>query len=326
MRRVKAIVYLSHRQEPFTTVRDRLSREDFSDNVELMRAYDSTHLSNLIADAEVVLCFRITDEILLKARNLRWIAFGMAGVDSVITDKMKDSDIIVTKAVGVADDAVAEHAIGMMLMLYRKLHLCMRSQIQNRWLRSELVEKVMEINGSTVGVMGLGGIGKRVCRYLRVFGARIYGYDKIEPGEEDLVDEFYSDGKLDKFLSCLDCLVLCLPLTEETFHIINADRLSTMKEGAYIVNVARGSVIDEKALVEALQREKIGGAALDVFEREPLPPESPLYNLHNCIISPHIAGVTPNYWTRLADQFIENLGRFINDEPLLYQVNKEMGY
>ena len=322
---LNVVIAISNREEPYNDIRDRLSKERLETPIELIRSFDRTHLSNIIADTDVILCWNLPDELFQRAKRLGWIAFATSGIDSALTDKLRNSEVILTKATGVADIAVAEHTVGLVLMLYRNIHHCMRYQFDERWARAEAGEGLREVSGSTIGILGLGCVGRRISKYLRAMEAKVFGCDKVRP-ENGILDEFYEVDKLDDFLGELDCLIVSVPLTDETFHIINNERLSSMKEGAYIINVARGSVIDEQALVEALKSGHLGGIALDVFEREPLPKESPLYKHPNCIITPHIAGMTPNYWHRLANQFVENLKRFIKGEPLLNLVDKINGF
>jgi phosphoglycerate dehydrogenase-like enzyme len=322
---INVVIAISNKEEPYNAIRSRLSGEKLDADVELIMSLDRTHLSNIIADADIILCWSLPDDFFHRARRLRWIAFAMSGVDRALTDVLRNSDCILTKATGVADIAVAEHAVGLVLMLYRNIHRCIKYQFNEKWGREEVVDGLREISGSTIGVFGLGFVGRRICAYLRAMGAKVIGCDKVKPGK-GVVDKFYSVEKLNDFLSELDCLILSIPLTDETFHIMNKEQLSKMKEGAYLVNIARGSVIDEQSLVEALKSGHLGGVALDVFEREPLPKESPLYKHPNCIITPHIAGVSPLYWKRLADQFVENLKRFIKGEPLLNLVDKVKGF
>ncbi|MGQ9706656.1 MAG: D-2-hydroxyacid dehydrogenase [bacterium] len=322
---INVVIAISNREELYNEIKSCLSKERFDTPVELIMAFDRTHLSNIIADADVILCWSLPDDLFHRAKRLLWIAFATSGVDDALSETLKNSDVLLTKATGVADIAVAEHTLGLILMLFRNIHRSIRYQFEGTWGRGYVIEDLGEVGGSTIGILGLGFVGKRICRYLKALNARVLGCDKIKP-EEDVIDEFYAVDRLDEFLEGLDCLVLAVPLTNETFHIINSEHISKMKEGAFLVNIARGSVVDELALIEALNSGHLGGVALDVFEREPLPKESPLYRHPNCIITPHIAGVTPFYWKRLANQFVENLGRFIRGEQLLNLVDKEKGF
>jgi phosphoglycerate dehydrogenase-like enzyme len=190
-----------------------------------------------------------------------------------------------------------------------------------------------------LGILGYGSIGREVGRLGRAFKMRVLalsrsgrraegGYSVEKTGDPvgDIPEQFYQPEDLHAMLAECDYVVIALPLTPATHHLIGKAELQAMKPTAYLVNIARGPIADEAALVHALREGWIAGAGLDVFEEEPLPPESPLWYLENALISPHVAGFTPRYDERAADLFAENLTRLVNGDPLLNQVDKERGY
>jgi phosphoglycerate dehydrogenase-like enzyme len=260
---------------------------------------------------------------LASRSRLRWIQGTSAGVGRLAERVgLVDSDVTVTTASGVHARPLAEFALLSMLMFSKHtLHL-VREQQAHRYER----HAGEEIRGKVVCVVGLGKIGREVARLARGLDARVVGTVRDPRGRTaaDLgVDEL---GDLDSLLPAADVVVLATPHTPDTHRLLDARRLGLLKPTAVLVNVARGDVVDEAALVEALRDGRLGGAALDVYEREPLPPDSPLWDLPNVLVSPHSASTVAEENERITDLFCENLRRYLGGEPLLNELDKALLY
>jgi phosphoglycerate dehydrogenase-like enzyme len=278
-----------------------------------------------------------------SAPRLRWIQTTSAGVDFLMAQPLLAAeDIIVTTSSGIHATTIAEHTFAMILALARRIPLMMRYQQKAEWPadRENVIGRV-ELRGSTLGIVGYGSLGREMARVAQTFGMEVLATKRdvmhpaavneyVEPGTGDpqgtLVSRLYPPEAARSMVTLCDFVVVTVPLTQETKNLINRDVLSGMKESAYLINVARGGVIDEEALIKALQSGQIAGAALDVFTQEPLPPSSPFWKMDNVIISPHVAGNMSHYNESAADVFMENLDRYLNKRDLLNRVDRKKGY
>jgi phosphoglycerate dehydrogenase-like enzyme len=240
------------------------------------------------------------------------------------------SSVILTNSREVHGPVVAEHVVALMFAMARKIPQSVLLQQKRIWGQETIWKEgphPQEIAGATLGLIGVGSIGGRVARIAASLGMRVIAVrEHPEKGTPDGVDQVFPLSELDQLLSQSDFVVIAAPLLAATERLINADRLARMKPSAYLINVGRGPQVDQPALIEALRSRQIAGAALDVFDREPLPPDSPLWNLDNLLITPHTAGLTGKLWERHYQRFSENLRRYTAGEPLLYIVNKHKGY
>ncbi len=283
------------------------------------------------SDTDAICTYGPPANLLEVAPNLAWIALSSAGAEIAIARGLVRSDgPIVTTASGVHAVSISEHVFAMMLMWVRGWPELFDLQRAGEWPNRAGWPPLQprELSGSTLGIVGLGAVGRGVARIGRAFGMRVVAtHHSARGGELDPeVDAIYALTDLSKLLGVSDFIVLAAPATGETRHLIGSNELASMKPNAFLVNIARGSLIDEVALCAALESHLIGGAGLDVFEREPLPPESPLWRLPNVILSPHVAGATEKYGARLTDLLIENIGRFRAGEPLRNIVDPSRGY
>ena len=258
--------------------------------------------------------------------HLRWIQATSAGVGRFAERAgLLDSEVTITTASGPHARPLAEFALLAMLMFGKNtLHLT-RQQREHRWER----HADEEVRGKVVCVVGLGKIGREVARLATALDANVVGTVRTLDGRtatELGVDRLETTEQLDELLPQADVVVLATPHTPETHHLIDARRLALLKPTAILVNVARGDVVDEQALVAALEEGRLRGAALDVFEQEPLPPESPLWDLPNVFVSPHSASTVAAENGRIADLFCENIRRYLAGEPLLNVLDKELLY
>ena len=288
-------------------------------------------LRQAFVDAEVYCGFGIPREVFAASEKLRWVHSGAAGVGGSLFPEMLESDVIFTNSAGTHGVPVAEHAVAMMFYLARALDQVEASRRAGHlWDRDRIAcspSPVGELVDSVVCVVGYGGIGREVGRRASGLGMRVWAV-KRQPEAEPLgdVDRLFGPEGLHEALAGSDYVVLALPHTPETDGLIGAQELALMKKSAILVNVSRGRMIDEGALVEALRSMALRGAGLDVFWDEPLPPSSPLWEIDNVCITPHIGGVSPRFWERETELIVENTRRYLAGEPMLNVVNKQAGY
>jgi phosphoglycerate dehydrogenase-like enzyme len=283
-------------------------------------------LDEVLTEADVLFSLSTMPvDLLSRASRLKWIQLTSAGADRLVDREILRSGIAVTTASGIHVTPIGEYVLGMMIMLAKGWPHLFRAQEKGEWARLT----PQELEGRTVGVVGLGSVGQEVARLAKLLGMRVLGVRRsgapLESGEY-LVDEMFAPLDLLHVLSQSDYVVLALPLTEETHHLMGELAFQAMKTSAYLINVSPGAVVDEVALVRALKVGLIAGAGLDVFESEPLPPESELWKLRNVIISPHIAAATRHYNERAVALFCENIRHYLADEPLLNLVDPQRGY
>jgi phosphoglycerate dehydrogenase-like enzyme len=260
------------------------------------------------------------------APNLRWLQLTSAGVDRAARSGLvgPGSDIMVTSASGLHATPIGEYVLTQMLMFSKGMHRSLRAQERREWQRF----MPQELFGKTVGIVGMGHIGGEVARLAKAFGCRVLATRRsvAERTGGEGVDELLPASDLPYLLAESDFVVLCVPLTGETRHLIREVELRSMKPAAVLINIARGAVVDEPALVRALKEGWLAGAGLDVFEQEPLPDDSELWSLENVILTPHISGGTEIYNQRATGIFCENLRRYLAGEPLVNLADPERGY
>jgi phosphoglycerate dehydrogenase-like enzyme len=282
---------------------------------------------NQIADAEMVLGGMMSEAQFLAARQLKWIHVPWAGVERVLHNRpLVESEVVVTNAAGVMAGPLADQVLGYIINHSRKLLAQWDAQKQHEWMRMWDKGQPKELAGQTVGIIGYGRIGMEIAKRARVFGMRVIASKRRQGGKYPELDEVFQSGELGQLLEQSDYVVVSAPLTEETRGMIGKKELACMKPGGYFINIARGALVKENELLEALQEGLIAGAALDVFEVEPLSAESPLWDLPNVVITPHSSGNFTGFIRRTTEFYITNLSRYLNGEPLLNIVDKHSGY
>lgn len=262
-------------------------------------------------------------DFVLRQKRLRWVQTASAGVDALVLSGAFPKDVLLTSGTGVYGAAGGEHLLAMMLHFARGFHFYLKNQREGAWVREYAYARLLQ--GKTLVLLGLGDIGRHVVERARPFGMRILGV-KRSPGAAPGVDRVYTTDQLDEVLPLADHLAITLPLTQETRGLIDRRRLSLLPQGAYIYNIGRGAVIDEEALLDALQSGHLGGAGLDVFTEEPLREGHPFWSMENVLITPHMGANTPWDHDVAAEIFMENLRRFVAGEPLRNRVDLEKGY
>ena len=268
------------------------------------------------------------------APKLKWVQTHYAGVDQLIShplftrrDAASGNGIQLTTASGVHAINIGEHIVMMMLALAHRLPAAFQMKSERRWSEHRSLFMPLELHGATVGLIGYGAIGRQTAQLCLSLGMSVLALRRSTPAPAQHADvSFYRREQLKELLGRSDYVVLTAPLTSETYPVIDADALASMRPTAFLVNISRGDLVDEGALIAALQEERLAGAALDVFAREPLPEDSPLWQMDNVILTPHIAGITPNYERRAAALFADNLRRYSTAQPLINQVDFARGY
>jgi D-2-hydroxyacid dehydrogenase (NADP+) len=286
---------------------------------------DNEKLDLLLREAEVLYGYihHFPKDLPKRISRLKWIQSMTAGIDR-LPDEIMKSPIRITNTSGIHGTSIGEVVLEMMLMFIKDAPACFQMKQNREWKRY----KQRLLKDQTAGIIGLGMIGREIARLCKAFDMKVIGMRRSGGPEYVIpeVDRVFLREQLPELLSASDFVILALPLTEETRNMIGEKELHWMKPGAYLINVARGAIVDEVALVRALDERWIAGAGLDVFVKEPLPPESRFYGLPNVIFSPHISGDMPDYEWRATDIFCENLRRYLAGEPFLHEVDKEKGY
>jgi phosphoglycerate dehydrogenase-like enzyme len=290
---------------------------------------DYTRLDEEITGAEVIVTWSLRPEQVAAAKKLRWIHSPAAAVNHLLFPELVESDIVLTNAREVHGPVVAEHVIALIFALAKKIQGSAQLQQKHIWGQQILwdeVPRIREVAGATLGIVGLGSIGRAVVKSAKALGMRVIAVrEHPEKGSEG-ADMVSAPSEIDTIFRESDYIVLAAPVTESTTAIANAKRLALMKRDACLVNVGRAPLVDEAALVDALRQKRIGGAALDVFPKEPLPAESPLWDVPNLLITPHTAALTEKLWERHYAFFSENLHRYLSGQTLLAVVDKQKGY
>jgi phosphoglycerate dehydrogenase-like enzyme len=303
-------------------------QQDFPQS-DVVHLPDYKGMDREIVDAEIVISWSIRPEQIAAAKQLRWIHSPAAAVHQLMFPEMINSGIILTNAREVHGPVVAEHVIALVFALAKKIPDSARLQEKHLWGQQILwdeMPRIREVAGATVGMVGLGSIGRAVVKSAKALGMRVIAVrERPEKGSEGS-DAVFGPAQIDEVFRQADYLVLAAPVTDSTRAVANAERLALMKPDSCLINVGRGPLVDESALADALREKKIGGAALDVFAKEPLAADSPLWSVPNLLITPHTAALTERLWERHYALFSENLRRYQDGRPLLAVVDKRKGY
>jgi phosphoglycerate dehydrogenase-like enzyme len=290
-------------------------------------SYD--RLAEELPDTDIFVGYSLRAEQLKAGKNLKWIHSTAAGVSQLMYPELRDSGILVTNPSGIFSVPMAEHTMGLLLALARNFPDAVREQERARWAQQEIWDKpqhLTELNGKVLLIVGYGSIGREVAKRAKAFDMRVWGVTRSGEGDRAHAEKTFSAAKLHDALADADYVLISAPETFETKHLIGAAEIARMKRGARLINVGRGSLLDEAALLRALESGALGGAALDVAQTEPLPAESPLWKAPNLFITPHTSGVSDRLWDRQAAILIELLERWFDGRELFNQVDLVRGY
>jgi len=290
-----------------------------------------TEVLGAARDAEVYFGFGLSPQLFDAASELRWVHSAAAGVASLLFPSMRASDVILTNSAGVMGDTIAEHVLGGVIYLLRSFDIAVSLQAQRQWDKEPFVgtaSSVRELSECRALVVGTGGIGGAVARHFEALGVQCTGVRRRpELGVPAGFQRVVGPTRLDAELPAADILVLTAPLTPDTGTLLTGARMDCLPPGAIVVNVARGALLDEAALADRLGRRSLRGAVLDVFQKEPLPPDSPLWGLRQVLLTPHVAAVSPRrFWERELELFLDNWVRYRRGDPLRNLVDKVAGY
>jgi D-2-hydroxyacid dehydrogenase (NADP+) len=295
---------------------------------EVIEARTPDERARVLPGADILLATRIKSAEVASAPRLQWIQSTAVGVAPLLVPEIVDGPVVVTNVRGTHSPQIAEHAIALVLALRRRLHIARERQSTRTWAQTEIqAARVPLLANSTLVVVGLGAIGSHVATLAAGLGMRVLAVRRrpAEPAPPGVRTVFGAD-RLREALAEADAVVLATPTTADTRAMIGAAELAAMRPTAVLVNVARGRLIDDSALIDALERGQIAGAGLDAFIREPLPDDNPLWRMPNVLITPHTAAFGDDYWKPAVDLFLDNLQRFTRGEPLVNVVNKVQGY
>ena len=282
-----------------------------------------------IENIDILLSYNIPKKIFKKnLENLKWIQLGNAGVDNCMYDEVIKSKIIITNSRGINSIPVAEYVMSAILFFSKNLNKCIDFKNNKIWSQWEIAKTNETLENKILGIIGYGSIGKEIAKRAKKFNMKIYATRRLQKNRlsNKNVDLLLPLCEIDYLLNHSDYIVIACPLTYLTRNLINKKKINIMNSNSILINVSRGEIIDEKELINVLINKKIKGAALDVFNLEPLSKNSPLFNLNNVLLSPHIAGNFNNYQSNVIKAFEENLNRYINQKSLRNRVCKKRQY
>lgn len=283
--------------------------------------------ADLLAHADGVICGSLSEELRARMPKLRWVQFWSAGVDGKLFPAMWANDAVVTTGAGVHVAAASEHVLSMMLAFARGLPQSFAAQKERDWsARDRIAPSIFELDGKTVGIVGAGEIGQAIAKRCKAFGMRTVGTRRDVSRGADGFDILLPYIQYHELILESNFIVLALPLTPHTKWIFGEDEIEILHKGTYLFNIGRGGLLDEAWVYKALKNKWLAGAGLDVFTDEPLPSDSPFWDLDNVIITPHLGGATPSYWTRFAKLVAEQTQRLLSGESLRNTVRQDLGY
>lgn len=277
------------------------------------------HVSD--ADAIALWGFQDVEPLLKAAPNVRWVHSLSDGVEKLLTPSMMERPITLTNSHGVHDRAVSEHTMALLLSWYRKIPDTVRNQVKHEWVRP----RSQSLFGKTILIVGFGSIGRAIAQRAKVFETHILAVKK-HLSHEMFADHVYTEAEIMEVLPKADIVIAALPSTPDTENFFGEEKFSAMKPSALFINIARASIVDEDALIKALQENKIAGACMDVFSKEPLPADHPFWDMDQVIMTPHIASMIPDFWDKLTFLLKENFIAFSHKGKLMNEIDKEKGY
>jgi D-2-hydroxyacid dehydrogenase (NADP+) len=303
-------------------------RERFPE-VTFVHATDADMRARGLAECDVAYTWILSAAELAAAPRLKWLHSSAVAVETLALPELFARGVIVSNSRGVQSTPIAEHVMAVLLGLAKQLPFVLDNQRERQWAQNEFVDGRLPwlLKGQTLGLIGVGTIGGEIARLASAFGMRVIGLRRrADQGSVPHVDELLSTGSLSTLLGRADALVIAAPLTPETHQMIGRVQLAMMKRGAVLINVGRAKIVDHEALADSLRSGHLGGASLDVFHKEPLPPDDPLWTVPNVILTPHTSGFRRGHWDEVIDLFADNLQRFRTGEPLRFRVEPALGY
>jgi D-2-hydroxyacid dehydrogenase (NADP+) len=290
---------------------------------------DYDRLPEELPDTDIFIGYSLRAEQFKHAKKLKWIHSTAAGVAQLMYPELRNSGIVVTNPSGVFSVPMAEHTMGLLLALARNFPDSTRHQDRSHWGQQamwDMPQRFTELNGQILLIVGFGSIGRELAKRASAFAMRVWGVTRSGKGDTTLAEKIVPASQLEETLPHADYVVISAPETTETRHLIGAPQIARMKPGARLINVARGSLLDEAALIRALEKGALRGAALDVTSVEPLPPESPLWNAANLFITPHTSAVSDRLWHRETALLMDLLERWFEGREMFNRIDFARGY
>ena len=290
---------------------------------------DYSNLARELPDTDIFVGYSLRPQQLVDAKKLKWIHSTASGVAQLMYPELRDSNIVVTNPRGIFAVPMAEHAMGLLLALARNFPDAVRHQDHAHWGQQEIwdqPQRLTELNGQLLVILGFGSIGQELAPRAKAFGMTVWAVNRSGSEASGLADKVAAVSRLAEVLPHADFVVIAAPETSETKHLMGATELSLMKAGARLINLARGSLLDEGALIDALRQNHLGGAALDVTSTEPLPADNPLWKAPRLFITPHTSAVSDRLWTRQTEILLRLLEKWFAGEPLFNRVDFSKGY
>lgn len=310
------IILLYNKKVPLTDNVNKIVEKEFSDHKFIItNSYEK--LFEELPDADILITGKFTEEMLAVSKNLKWVNALSAGVDNYNLDLFKNNNIIFTNSSGLHKIHMAEYAIMSMIMLARNMNFFMKNQHKKNW-NYNIPQN--EIFGKTLGILGLGAIGTQTAVYSKNLGMRVIGINSTGIIKDKHIDEAYTLKNIDTVLSQSDYIINLLPSNQETKHLLSLNKMKLMKKTSYFINMGRGDIIKTETLYEVLKNKIINGAISDVFEIEPLPEDSILWDLDNLIITPHICGASDTYLEKGLTLFIANFKNYLSGKDMFNRV------
>ena len=297
--------------------------------MQVLHLTDYDQLPPELPDTDIFVGYSLRPQQLQLAKKLKWLHSTAAGVMQLMYPELRESGIMVTNPSGIFSVPMAEHTMGLLIALARNFPDSVRHQDSSHWGQQDIwdqPQRLTELNGRLLLIVGFGSIGRELARRARAFGLRIWGVTRSGKGDEALAEKIFPTSQLDEVLPQADYVVIAAPETHETFHLMNAVRIAKMKRGAHLINVGRGSLLDEAGLIRALESGALAGAAVDVTSIEPLPSDSPLWKAPHLFITPHTSAVSDRLWLRQSEILVQLLERWFDGRTLFNQVDFTRGY
>jgi phosphoglycerate dehydrogenase-like enzyme len=297
--------------------------------MQVLHLPDYDQLPPELPDTDIFVGYSLRPQQLKLAKKLKWLHSTAAGVMQLMYPELRDSGIVVTNPSGIFSVPMAEHTMGLLIVLARNFPDSLRHQDRSNWGQQDIWDKpqrLTELNGQLLLIVGFGSIGRELARRARAFDLRVWGVTRSGKGDESLAEKIFPASQLDDVLPQADYVVIAAPETRETAELMNAARIAKMKRGAHLINVGRGSLLDESALMNALETGALAGAALDVTSTEPLPSDSPLWKAPNLFITPHTSAISDRLWLRQSEILVQLLERWFDGRTLFNQVDFSRGY
>jgi phosphoglycerate dehydrogenase-like enzyme len=302
-------------------------RQRFPD-ITFVHATDAEARAQGLADADVAFTWTLSARELAAAPRLRWVHSSAVAVETLCLPELFARQVVVSNSRGVQSDPIAEHVMAVILALAKQLPYVLERQRDQQWSQNDLIGDRLPwlLQGRTLGLIGAGTIGSAIARLASAFGMKTIALTRRAATARSGIDDVLPPGSLDLLLERSDVLVIAAPLTPETLGMIGAPQFARMKRGSIVINVGRAKIVNHEALADALRSGHLGGASLDVFPREPLPPGDPLWTLPNVILTPHTSGFRQGHWDAVIDLFSDNLRRHRRGESVLFRVEPALGY